>query len=132
MTILIDIKPIQEGTVVFNDKDEIKKYVEMPLLKTCEMLFDLNIQTQTSSCNKHDSRASFALNFETLNAVNKKIAEKLAKKDPEVCVINEHDWYVKNKTFSVTIKVADFDSIEGLSAAFEKIAGQFKKQERTW
>lgn len=81
-TPISSIEPIEEGGVVVESKENLKKVVESPLLKSCDLLFDKGIQTIFSSANKKDieiGKGHIAIDFESLSEDNKKIALEIGK-----------------------------------------------------
>ncbi len=64
-----------EGSVFVRDK--YQDYVELPGLRTCLYLYDLNIQTTWFNCNKEDPIVDLHFNFDSLSAENREIAWSL-------------------------------------------------------
>jgi hypothetical protein len=81
-TLLSDIEPIEEGGMVVENREDLRSFVEAPLLEACQRFFDKGIKTVFSSANKKDVRSGYAhiaLDFESLSPVNQKIAMSLGK-----------------------------------------------------
>ncbi|MFH0806256.1 MAG: hypothetical protein V1885_00820 [Candidatus Brennerbacteria bacterium] len=81
-TPLSEIEPIEEGGVIVGDKEDLKFFVEAPLLEACQQFFDKGIKTIFSSANKKDvgiGYAHIALDFDSLSPVNKEIALSIGK-----------------------------------------------------
>ncbi|MEN9647864.1 MAG: hypothetical protein RLY57_668 [Candidatus Parcubacteria bacterium] len=79
-TPLVDILPIQEGSVDVGSRESLAQVVEAPLLGACQMLYDKGIETLMSSANSNDIRGGNAyidINYTRLSDENKKIAEEL-------------------------------------------------------
>lgn len=76
------IEPIEESrSALIKSKEEIKKFVEQPLLKACEVLYDKNIKTLASSANKKDieiGEAYIIIDYDSLSDNNKEIAKGFA------------------------------------------------------
>ena len=81
-TPISSIEPIEEGGLAVENREDLIKVVESPLLKACEVLFDKGIQTVFSSANKKDvslGKGHIAIDYESLNEANKKIALEIGE-----------------------------------------------------
>lgn len=122
--ILLDVEPIEESGLVIQERRNLKKIVEYPLLSACEELYDKNIQTRFSSANKKHiytdkiEPAYIDINYETLSEENKKIAEQLGK------LYRERN----EQSIRIYIPIKNSDSVMDIRKKAEFIVGQFKKQ----
>ena len=74
------ILPIEESGLEFWSKEDLKNYVEAPLLAACELLFDKGIRTVFSSANQKDipnGHAYITLDYELLSPANRQIATEI-------------------------------------------------------
>ena len=51
---VIDIKPIKQDNIKINNKDDLNKIIELPLLEACKIFYDLGLTTVMSSCNENN------------------------------------------------------------------------------
>lgn len=79
---LSKIEPIEQGGIAVDDREDLKYFVEIPLLEACQKLFDKGIYTVFSSANKKDievGHAYITLDFDALSPANRKTALSLGK-----------------------------------------------------
>lgn len=124
--LLSSIEPICEGrNFVIESREQIKKFVELPLLKACEELYDKNIQTLSSSANEKDIKSGEAyiiINYDTLSDGNKKIAESFA-------MPTEYDSF---NAVKIVIPVNKNTQFEEINQEAMRIADKFEKQAMKW
>ncbi|MEI6237241.1 MAG: hypothetical protein WCP03_01400 [Candidatus Saccharibacteria bacterium] len=80
------------------DREDLKNYVELPLLGICEELYDKGIVTVASSANKQDidsGYCSLLINFESLSKENKDIVQSIA-----TCILTTPEEEEKKAYFS--------------------------------
>ena len=113
------------GYVNLKKRDDLKKAVELPLLKACRILYDKNIRTVWSSANIKNvgHYAHISIDFDSLSDDNKSIAESIGKvtihadgKTVEILIPIEHEG----------VPIAD------LERKSMEIAKKFKKQKMKW
>lgn len=78
-TLIAEIKPIEKNrNEIIKTRQEIRNYVETPLVDACEHMWDLNIRTLASSANSKDIgyQAYIIVDFDSLSEENKKIARE--------------------------------------------------------
>ena len=74
----IEAKHISGFGNLFERKD-FKENIELPCLEACLYLYDLNIRTMATNCNKENPEVYLYFEFESLSDENKEIARNLAK-----------------------------------------------------
>lgn len=76
-----EIKPIEESrNIVLEGRDSISKYVESPLVSACQIFWDKNIQTLSSSCNEKDVAIGYGhiiVDFDSMSPENQSIASSI-------------------------------------------------------
>lgn len=77
---VINIPPITESSRV-RTREDLARVVESPLLPAAQALYDLNIETTSSSANYQDVEgreraARLIINFDSLSPENQQIAEE--------------------------------------------------------
>jgi hypothetical protein len=124
--ILKEVEPIESpGSTILKSKDEIPAFVEGPLVKAAQILWDKGVGTVMSSANKKDAvdgRAYMQLDYKHLSAHNKDIVQRIGR---VVLKKGQTDAYLE---MQVT-ENADVDEIE---KKFVEQAEQFEKQDATW
>lgn len=105
-------------------RSDLSKLVEKPLLLACEILYDKNIRTYSTSANQKDfgHGAYIILDYDTLSSENRRIAEQHGK------VIA----YDSGKAVKITLPITEATKVSELEAKSIGIAKQFKTQEATW
>lgn len=78
---LSEIEPIEEGGLTPQNREDLKMWVEAPLLDACQQFYDKGIKTVFSSANKTDINryAYIALDFDSLSPRNQEIALRLGE-----------------------------------------------------
>lgn len=121
-----EIEPIRESRdLMIKTRNDIKKFVELPLLPACEHLWDLNIRTVSTSANKNDieNEAYVNIDYDSLSEENKKIAQKIGE------IYKNND---ETSTLSFKIPITGSTTINDVRDATDLLFKQFKKQKATW
>lgn len=125
-TPLARIEPIEKGrNAMFRNRDEIKEYVEPPLVDACENFWDLNVRTLNSSANSKDigHQAYIIIDYNSLSEDNKKIAL-------ESGVLDEN--YDGRPVVNIGIPVNESTVAEEIKTKAIEISRKFQKQKATW
>ncbi len=124
---LSDIAPIENSSVIISKKEEIKNYVELPLIKACEILWDKNIETYMSSANRQNVKYGCFLEivYDTLSESNKEICKKKKWK------IGKNRMGLNIVALELMTNGVDFD-IEYIEHSFVEKVDMFKWQELKW
>lgn len=85
MESLKDINAISNVSRILSSKEDIKRYVEKPLIPMANYLYDLNILTTMTSANLNYNRAYIIIDYDTLSEENKEIANSLLIEYPKNC-----------------------------------------------
>jgi hypothetical protein len=125
LCLISEIEPIQKsanGSVT--QRSQLNALIEAPLLKACEYLYDLNIETTVSSANKKDvrgGRASIGINYFHLSETNRAIAKQLGAE------------YIENTSgLFLYISLDENSTVGEVECASMELAKQFKPQKMTW
>ena len=124
--LISEVEPIEESTNrMIVTKAQIKKLVERPLVPACEIFWDKNVETLSSSANRKniDRTAFIVLNFDSMSAENQAIAKEFS--DPI-----EHDG-MRTVNIEIPIK-GESVTVEEIERKAVEIAEKFKKQKMTW
>jgi hypothetical protein len=125
-----EVEPIDKKQAIFiREKADLKEIVEEPLLEACEIFYDKNIQTESTSANKEDfsrgNNAHIVLNYDTLSDENKEIALKYGK-------VNEYGQWEKWQGVQILIPIDAKTTDKEVSKRAIEIANAFKKQKMSW
>lgn len=124
--LISEIEPIEKSrSQMITTRKQIKKFVEPPLVPACEIFWDKNVETLSSSANRKDiGRAAYIiLNFDTMSSKNQEIAQGLTS------VID----YDGMKAVKITIPIEDDNvTVEEVKRKAVEVAEKFKKQKMTW
>jgi len=118
---LQNIEPIEEGSIVPANVDDLDRVVEEPLLEACKIFFIKGVKTWMSSANKNDIKngeAHIIIKYESLSEENKRVADRYAVPYPYRDIS-----YVK-----FTMYVTESTTIKSISKHMVKIASDFKSQ----
>ena len=125
-----DVEPITGATSNSVTKEEIPKIVEEPCCQVCLDLFDKNIRTLDSGCNKLFSNTAYVIiSYDGLDLKNKLVAQKLIR-DNKAKLLKIQDvgahWGEDALRIEVACSPEDlvFDVSQKLRGAF----AEFKKQ----
>lgn len=123
---LAEVPAIQESrNQMIIRRDQIKDFVEQPLLGACKDMWDKNVRTLSTSANKKDIEAGEAyiiIDFDNLSEKNKEAAQQLA----------EPIDYDGMKAVKIPIPVSETTTTDEISQKAYEIADTFKKQPATW
>jgi len=121
-----ELEPIEQSrNLWFATRDDISRFVEAPLLKACEILWDKNIRTLSTSANAKDLYDGFGyiiIDFDNLSEENQQIAQTLA--EPV-----EYDGMIAVK---IEIPLKEGDTAQDVEMKALEVANQFKTQDATW
>jgi len=127
-TSLQEVVPIHKTRgIVITKREQIKEIVEQPLVKTCEIFWDKNIQTYESSANNENIKTGVAyirINFDSLSEENKKIAEQHGQPYEET--------FNTGQVIELIIPIVGNETADEISDKAAGIANEFKKQKATW
>ena len=79
---LTEVEPIKNSFKHILKKEDLKEVVEPPLLTACEILYDKNIETKSSSANKDNVEQGFAyiyIDYDTLSPANQEIGKQIGE-----------------------------------------------------
>jgi hypothetical protein len=119
------VEVIQETGTFITKRENIKKYVETPLVESCEILWDKNIRTVWSSCNAKDFSQGYGvigIDYNTLSSENKIIAEEIGQLQEDRL----------GKTLYLKIPLNKNTTIEEAQKISIELANRFKKQKANW
>lgn len=121
---LSDIDPVEHSFDNILRREDIKTLVEVPLQRACEILYDKNIKTLSSSANKKDVKtgAYIELDFDSLSPENKKIALSTGQ-------VFERDG---GSLVHISIPVDENTTVQSLQTISEELAEKFEKQPLSW
>jgi len=130
--LLTDVERIHESRAqVIKTKEEIAKYVERPLLKACEALWDRGIRTLESSANKEDHKARgyayIVVDYGSLSDENKKIVDQ----SEDIDDLSDYDGLTKAFVLKIPFESIDMDQEKIAQKALE-LASRFHKQPAIW
>jgi len=127
---IADIKPIAEGSSDhFYKKSALGKYVEEPVLKACEILWEKNIKTVMSSANRNDIGrfAYIDIDYRFLSEKNKRIVKKKRYK------FSKMHSSVPFLCAEISLKIQDSKiDIDYIKRYFVDRANEFEHQELKW
>ncbi len=126
-TPLLRVKPITESRGLhIRSRSHLKEFVEFPLLGACEILYDKNIRTKSSSANQkdteHGSGGYIMIDFDTLSEENKKIGLTLGEVRP----------FDGIQQLTLSIPFSAQNTVSDVRQHAERLANQFVKQAPTW
>lgn len=106
-------------------RDKFKDNVELPCLEACLYLYDLNIRTMSTNCNKEEPNVYIMIDFGSLSDENKEIARNLANEGK--LFLNEED----NEHLNCGIKFSASleDDVDEISNKLLKIVKYFQIQD---
>lgn len=121
-----DIPAIQESrNSLIKSREEIKDYVEQPLVKACEHFWDLNVRTLSSSANAKDIGygAYIILDFNSLAPDNQKVAREFGD-------------FLENYDGQPAVKIEfpmhESTTLQQIETQSKDVAERFQKQKATW
>ncbi|EKD23773.1 MAG: hypothetical protein ACD_81C00185G0011 [uncultured bacterium] len=123
---IAEIAPIEESRNTWvRDRKHLKELVEAPLLSACEVLWDKNIRTLSTSANTKDIKygsAHLIIDFDSLSDENKKIGENLG----------EVFWGDNMNQLKIEIPVTESSTTNDIKSLADSIAHKFGNQKMTW
>ena len=110
---------------VIKRRSDIKEWVEGSLLKACEIFYDKNIQTISTSANRNDigREGRIDLEYTGLSEENKEIAKEVGR------LLTDGEGF---KSINISIPVNKRTTRGEVERYSVRIAQEFKKQEMTW
>jgi hypothetical protein len=121
---------------IFQNREEISRYVGYPVLSTCEDLYDKNIRTVDSLWKRREvvefyGFVSIVIQYDTLSKENKEIANQLARE--QGTEITEARYRGEKMTVcEVRLPVDTHTQPEEVERGLREIASRFESQEKTW
>ncbi len=125
-----NIQPIRESDSKLQQKADIRKLVEEPLISACERLYDLNLCTWRSSANFQDiaqGHGVISIDFPSLSDRNKIIAKKLVEEGKAELFTPEEPRLV-----GLIVPLNKASTVAEVSEAAFQLVRYFKKQKMTW
>ena len=123
---LAKVSAIEESrNQMITAKEQLRQFVEQPLLDACEELYDKNIRTLATSANEKDiqtGEAYIIIDFDSLSEENKRVAQQYAKPMQ----------YDGMNVVKIIIPVSEMMSPDEISQQAKKIADTFQRQSATW
>ncbi len=129
---LRDVEPIQSAGAMIKRREEIKNYVEVPLLKACEELYDKNIETNASDANYRSierRQVGLGINYDSLSDENKAIADQLI--DEGIATTSE-DMLDQQTALNVYMSVTEQTTVKEIEDYYQAIVDRFRKQAMAW
>lgn len=132
-----DIEAIPESrNQIVTTRDQLEELIELPLLPACEVFYDNNIRTLSSTANRKnteiegfaENNANIILDYETLSDRNKQHVQQLCEVGNAVR-IEDYDGRV---AIELKFPVDSKTLVEELSKKAETAASQFHKQKMRW
>lgn len=129
---LVNVERIHDNRgLIIKTKEEIKKYVEKPLVEACEMLWDKGIKTWESSANKEDFKkigyAYIVIDYSSLSDENKMIADQ----SNDIGEAHDSEDLIKVIELKIPIESADMDQ-EKIEQKAIALASRFHSQPAFW
>ena len=120
-----DVSQIQESPRKVLLRKDFPSYVELPCLEACLYLYDLNIHTYSSGCNKVNyDNAHIMIYYDDLSDENKEVVERLIAKG--YAKKNEYDGEV---FVTIAIKTNLNDDIQKVSDTLLNVVKAFTYQD---
>ena len=51
---ILEVERISDDSAIINSVDDLDKIIELPLLESCKIFYELGVRTVMSSCNRFD------------------------------------------------------------------------------
>jgi len=122
---LAEIPAICKTFTMIAKREQIKDLVEQPLVKACEIFWDKNIETFSSSANQKDIKGGSAyinIYFDSLSKENQKIGQQYGKLQKNL----------DKNILAIEIPISESTTVDEVSNKAMKIANAFQKQPVTW
>ena len=121
-----EIEPLQESrNSIVKMREQLKEFIEPPLLSACETLYDKNIRTLSTLANKQDierQTGHIIVDFDSLSDKNK----ELGKQFGEIVFDDGINQLV------IKIPITENSTFEEIKNYAESLVGKFEKQSMTW
>ena len=125
--LLSGVGPIHGApAMTITGRNNIIEYVEEPLVEACEIFYDKNIKTTSTSANRNDIEAGYVrliINYDFLSPANKKIAEEYGK-------LIKSDIGIQSIIISILVNAST--TVFEVVKRSKEIAESFEKQERLY
>lgn len=124
-----DVPRIAYGRVIPSDRETLLEFVEEPLGEAVGALYDKNIQTLGSSCNKFDRERGFAyisINRATLSAANRAVVDNYPHQ--QVTLMQGTDI----EMIGLFFPIGDMETPNDIGRRATLLAEQFELQPLNW
>ena len=111
--------------ILLTKKEQIRTFVEQPLVKACEIFWNKNIKTYESSANQKDIQSGFChitIDFNSLSPENREIAIRYGKPISDIGV----------DVIDIKIPISKDSTVDQISEKAVATANGFKKQTASW
>ena len=133
--LISEVKAIETGGHPINRRTDIEKWVEKPLVQSCEKLYDLNIETLMSSANYKDvdkKHGYIDINPDSLSEENRDIANRLVQEEKAELT----KWHSCGEGYHTVVRLlipitAD-STVDEINKYALKLVNNFVKQKMTW
>ena len=114
-----------------NHREDIRKYVESPLVPICEHLYDLNILTTMSSINtkRSKNKAYIVLDYDLLDTYNKSIIDELMNRNPSYFRKGTMSVHGEHEEIEISIPITEEMDTQEIVMFFDTIFKNFRIQE---
>ena len=120
-----DVNQLALSPQKYIERKYFDKYIELPCLLACQYLYDMNIHTYSSGCNKVNyDNAHIMIYYDELSDENKKIAEELIEKG-----FGKKYSYNNENFLTIAIKTSLNDDIQKVSDNLLEIVKKFVYQD---
>lgn len=122
-----EVSPIEENRSSYiRNRSEIPQFVEPPLVRACEILYDNNVRTLSTTANRkdveYDMPANIVIDFDSLSPENKELARQVGEIVP----------YDKINAVILKHRVSATTPTKEIEEWASSLAKKFKKQPMTW
>lgn len=122
-TLVSEIEPIEEGGISVQSREDLRYFVEAPLLEACQLLFDKGVKTAFSSANRKDIGRSgyIAIEYDSLTDTNKEIGKRLGTE-------GKIHGSIPKKGIYLEIPISETSTLGEIKAKALELANQFEDQ----
>lgn len=126
-----EIEPLEDHHYKIENREDLSKFVERPLLSACQDLYDKNIETYMSSANKNNvgHTAYLSIIYDTLSEQNKEIAKKLTE---EKIVKFSDKNEARPSLINIEIPVTEETTWEDIEKSSKQITNHFMPQQHLY
>lgn len=127
--LIADVSGIKEQEGIEITRDTIRDYVEEPLVEACEILYDKNIRTFTTSANlegQSEGIAGIGIDYDTLSEKNRNIAQNVLGLKPYPSRSGN------GEDIMLEIPMKKDSTVREISEKAKDMAQQFVKQKPIW